>query len=243
MLAVGGGPIGPELAKRFIQLAGGPDALIVVIPTAGTRDDYDENGAFPNFLRQAGARNFKLLHTRDRAESDTPEFNEPLTRAGGVWFGGGRQWRLVDSYLNTRTHRELVALLERGGIIGGSSAGATIQGSYLVRGAREGNELMMAPGYEEGLGFLRGVGIDQHWMTRGRQRDMIEVIEAHPDLLGIGIDESTAILVLGDRLEVIGRSKVGIYENRFLKNGSSNPYRLLSPGDLFDLGTRTMIGP
>src|SRR6185436_4216153 len=110
--------------------------------------------------------------------------------------------RLVDSYLNTRTNRELWKVLKRGGVIGGSSAGATIQGSYLVRGAREGNTLMMAPGYEVGLGFLKHVAVDQHLLKRNRQDDLVPVITKHPELLGIGIDESTAIVVTKDQFEV-----------------------------------------
>ena len=118
--------------------------------------------------------NVTVLHTRDRAVADTEAFVAPLKTARGVWFGGGRQWRLVDAYMGTRTQREIEGVLARGGVVGGSSAGATIQGSYLVRGAREGNHIMMAKGYEEGFGYLRGVAIDQHLLVRGRQDDLVE---------------------------------------------------------------------
>src|SRR5262249_24205119 len=146
------------------------------------------------FLAKAGVKNVTVLHTRDRQVADSREFVKPLQTARGVWFPGGRQWRLVGSCLHTRTQRELVKGLERGGVIGGSSAGATIQGSYLVRGAREGNTLMMAPGYEVGMGFLRQVGVDQHLLVRKRQEDLVGVVQKHPELLGIGLDEGTAIV-------------------------------------------------
>src|SRR5216117_4087185 len=205
VLAAGGGNLGPELINRFVDLAGGPDAPIVFIPTA--LDPQPPNLAEVNILRKAGVKNLTILHTTDRKVADSKSFVEPLRKARGVWFGGGRQWRLVDAYLNTRTLKELRAVLDRGGVIGGSSAGATILGSYLVRGARAGNQIMMAPGYERGFGFLRGVAIDQHLLTRKREKDLVGVIKAHPVLLGIGLDEGTAVIVRGDRFEVVGPSK------------------------------------
>jgi cyanophycinase len=230
VLAAGGGNLGPEVLNRFIALAGGPDAPIVFIPTA--LDPQPPDLAEANVLRKAGAKNLTILHTTDRTVADSKTFVEPLRKARGVWFGGGRQWRLVDAYLNTRTLRELRAVLGRGGVIGGSSAGATILGSYLVRGARSGNQIMMAPGYEQGFGFLRGVAIDQHLLKRKRENDLVGVIKTHPALLGIGLDEGTAIIVQGDRFEVAGASKVAIYE-------PNKPYYFLSAGDRFDLKTRT----
>ena len=183
-------------------------------------------------------KNVTVLHTRDRAEADTEAFVAPLKTARGVWFGGGRQWRLVDAYMGTRTQREIEAVLARGGVIGGWSAGATIQGSYLVRGAREGNQIMMAKGYEEGFGYLRGVAIDQHLLVRGRQDDLVEVIDKKPDLLGLGIDEPTAIVVKGDRFEVIGQSVVGIYDG---KDHDGKRYYFLAPGEQFDLRSRKRV--
>jgi cyanophycinase len=232
VLAAGGGNLGPEVLNRFIDLAGGPDAPIVFIPTA--LDPQPPNLAEANILRQAGAKNLTILHTTDRSVADSKTFVEPLRKARGVWFGGGRQWRLVDAYWNTRTLRELHAVLDRGGVIGGSSAGATILGSYLVRGARSGNRIMMAPGYEQGFAFLRGVAIDQHLLKRKRENDLVGVIRTHPALLGIGIDEGTAIVVRGNRFEVAGSSKVAIYEK-------NKPYYFLSAGDRFDLKTRTRV--
>ncbi|MBL8230494.1 MAG: cyanophycinase [Bryobacterales bacterium] len=241
LLIVGGGALGPEIVERFLRLAGGKDAPIVFIPTAGDADTYPVDWLSKQFLAKAGARNVTLLHTRDRKVADTKTFVEPIRRARAVWFGGGRQWRLVDSYLNTRTHRELLKLLDRGGVIGGSSAGATIQGSYLVRGAREGNQLMMAPGYEVGLGLMRNVAIDQHLLKRNRQDDMVPVIEKHPQLLGIGIDESTAIVVQRDEFEVIGVSKVAIYDRRRPPEANGKRYYFLERGDRFDLSTRARL--
>ena len=160
-----------------MALAGGPDAEIVLIPTAG--EGELDAGALERERRDSPRRSalshVTVLHTRDRAVADTEAFVAPLKKARGVWFGGGRQWRLVDSYLGTRTQREIENVLARGGVVGGSSAGATIQGSYLVRGAREGNHIMMAKGYEEGFGYLRGVAIDQHVFVRGRQDDLVGV--------------------------------------------------------------------
>jgi cyanophycinase len=92
----------------------------------------------------------------------------------------------------------------------------------------------MAPGYERGFAFLRGVAIDQHLLTRKREKDLVGVIEAHPSLLGIGLDERTAVIVKGDRFEVVGPSKVAIYE-------PGKPYYFLSAGDRFDLKTRTRV--
>ena len=127
-------------------------------------------------------------------------------------------------------------MLERGGVIGGSSAGATIQGSYLARGDTETNTIMMGD-HEEGMGFLKNAAIDQHLLKRNRQFDLIEIVQAHPELLGIGLDENTAIVVQGDRFEVIGQSYVAIYDhNRALDSGGK--FYLLAPGDRYNLKTR-----
>jgi cyanophycinase len=234
LVIVGGGNLGKEIVGRFIELAGGVDAPMVLIPTAEGAESYDGAYLAKNFLIEAGCTQVTLLHTKDRAEADSAAFVEPLRKARGVWFTGGRQWRLVDSYLHTRTQKEIEKVLKRGGVVGGTSAGATIIGSYLVRGAREGNTIMMAPGYEEGMGLLRNSAIDQHLLKRNRERDLIPVIEKHPSLLGIGIDESTAVIVKGNGFEVTGESKVAIYE-------AGKDYYFLNPGDRFDLAKRTKL--
>jgi cyanophycinase len=159
-----------------------------------------------------------LLHTRDRAEADSDAFARVLDNADGVWISGGRQWRLADAYLGTRTQEALARLLDRGGVIGGSSAGATIQGSFLARGDTSDNHVMMGS-HREGFGFLKNTAVDQHLLQRNRHFDLIEVIEAHPHLLGIGIDEDTAIIVRGDAFIVVGSGYVAIYDGPLLLLG------------------------
>ena len=241
LVIVGGAMHDRAIVERFLDLAGGPDAPIVVIPTAGGGEEYDQYWRGLRQFKEAGATDLYVLHTKDRAVSNSEEFVRPIQNARGVWFGGGRQWHLADSYLDSRVHEELNALLERGGVIGGSSAGATIQGSYLARGDTRTNTIMMGD-HVEGLGFIKNVAIDQHLLRRNRQFDLIEVIETFPDLLGIGLDENTAIVVQGDRFDVIGQSLVAIYDhNKMLDSGGL--FYFLAPGDSFDLVTRQAFRP
>jgi cyanophycinase len=248
---VGGGAMrDTAIPRRFVALAGGPSAPLVVIPTA---QEPEADGRMPGAvqgLMDAGALHIEVLHTRDRAVADSEAFVAPLRTAKGVWIGGGRQWRLADAYLHTRTHEALKEVLARGGVIGGTSAGATIQGEYLARGDTRSNETMMGD-HEEGMGFVRGVAIDQHWLARNRQFDLLEVVEARPELLGIGIDEDTAIVVQGDTFEVIGRSYVGIYDTtHVIKVGGKRPrgpvkgrFYVLMPVDRYNLATRVATRP
>ncbi|WP_421795323.1 cyanophycinase [Haliscomenobacter sp.] len=251
LMIVGGGSVGADIWARFIELAGGESASIVVIPTAN--EDVNISGgtsAEKELLQHLGVKNVTVLHTRDRKQADDPNFVAPLRKATGIWFTGGRHWRLADSYLNTLAHREFKALLERGGVIAGTSAGATIQGSFMVRGDTKGNTLMIGD-HTEGLGFIQNVTIDQHLLVRNRQFDLVEVIRQKPELLGIGIDESTAIVVQKDTFEVIGNSFVAIYDaknilgNANQANGSAQvanrPFYFLNRGQRFNLKEKIVL--
>lgn len=241
LVVVGGAMNDSVIIERFIELAGGPDAPIVVVPTAGDAETYDQYWSGLRQFRDAGARKLSVLHTRDPKVADTEAFVAPIAAARAVFFGGGRQWRLADAYLNTRTQRELQALLDRGGVIGGSSAGATILGSFLVRGDTKGNETMIGD-HTVGFGFLKDTAIDQHLLRRNRQFDLIDVIGKHPALLGIGIDENTAIVVQEDRFDVIGEGYVAIYDARHRTRPPAKFY-FLAPGDRFDLVKREASRP
>lgn len=244
----GGSDEGTGIFETFINKAGGLGAKIVVIPTAGGNRDrngkvivYDEGKVLDRW-RKRGATNVHMLHTYDPKVADTAEFAKVLRDANAVWFDGGRQWNIVDSYANTLTLREFHKVLERGGVIGGSSAGATIQGEYLVRGAIAGSEIVMTPEpeHEHGFAFLRRSAIDQHINTRNRWDDLIPVIRKYPNLLGIGLSEGTAIVVTGDRFEVIGKWKVAIHDNTRPYQPWEKPYYVLSPGDVYNMKTRAI---
>lgn len=249
LFIVGGGRLSENLILDFIELAGGMDAPIVVIPTAGGRPTYDNRQG--NFIRNAGATNVTMLHTYDRKVADSEAFIEPLKNAKAVWFQGGRQWRLVDAYANTKSEAMFWQILERGGVIGGSSAGATIQGSYLARGDTKNNQIMMGD-HEEGFGFMKNVAIDQHVLARNRQFDLFDILKKRPELLGIGIDENTAIIVKGNEFEVRGSSYVLMYDQSFWSREGSDMKTLpkkeamfyfLRHGDKYDLKNRKVIEP
>jgi len=237
----GGGGMGLDVWQRFIAAAGGGDALIVVIPTA-LEDPVPKEPGELKALRKAGARNVKVLHTRDRTEANKPEFAAALKDAKGVWFSGGRQWRFVDAYEHTLTEQGFHDVLARGGVIGGSSAGASIQSEYMPRGDPLGNLNIIAEGYERGFGFLKGVAVDQHFFARKRTQDMTLLMKAYPQLLGIGIDESTTIIVQGAVLEVVGKSKVAVYDpQKPVKDGKD--YEELPAGATYDLVKRLRLTP
>ena len=238
LLITGGATEAPDF-ERFIAMAGGKNAKIVVIPTASVTKptepaELQEQYCGPK-SHFAGVQ-CKVVHTTDRAVADSAEFVAPLTTATGVWLEGGRHWRLTDAYLDTRTEKELFNELDRGGTIGGGSAGATVQGSYMVRGSSspDDNTIMMAPGHEIGFGLFRNVTIDQHVDARHRENDLAAVMAAHPGLLGLGLDQSTSITVHGDTLTVNGPKRVAVWDH---KDHDGKGYYYLHAGDSLNTAT------
>jgi len=261
LVVVGGSLSDPGIYSKFLELSGGAKAKIVIIPTAGNDEYLYEEGGLEEIdkrFRNNGINNITYLHTRDPEEANTEEFVLPIREADGLWFTGGRQWRLADSYLNTLTHEEILNLLERGGVVGGSSAGASIMGSFLVRGDTKTNIVMMGD-HQEGLSLISNCAIDQHLLALNRQFDILEILDAHPELLGIGLDENTAIVLHGDEFEVIGQSYVAIYDGtecKFIRDkadwsierpeitplsAGSERFYLLGPGRKYSLSERKVI--
>lgn len=247
LVIVGGGPLdGTGIVEKFIELAGGPDKKFVIVPTAGgnrrqdgTLQGYKADDVVQQWIRR-GVKHVTMLHTHDPKVADTDAFVKDLREASGVWFNGGRQWNIVDSYAGTLTYREFHKVLERGGVVGGTSAGATIQGDYLVRGDTSGPDVVMTaePRHQDAFKFLRQAAIDQHINTRNRWDHLIPVIQKFPKMLGIGLSEGTAIVVRQDTFEVMGKWKVAVHDNARLYQPWEKPYVVLSAGDVYNMKTR-----
>jgi cyanophycinase len=241
---------GREAIERFVQLAGGASANIVFIPTAASSlksdsgviwdpDTTSENREIfqKELLKEFGLTRITVLHTRDRRIADSQQFVAPVQHAHGVWISGGNAGRLAAAYLRTRTQKELEALLARGGVIGGQSAGAIIQGSYTVRG-RPDKPVLMVRGRDRGFAFLDDVAINPHLSAQKRENELVSVVDRYPKLLGIGLDDDTGLVVKGDVGEVFGRGRVAIYDNRKHTDGW---YYWMRPGDRIDLCGRKPI--
>ena len=240
LLITGGATQAPDY-QRFIEMSGGKNAHIVVIPTASVTKPTNQAQLQEQYCTSARSPfagvSCTVIHTTDRSVADSADFVAPLTTATGVWIEGGRHWRRTDAYLDTRTLQELFKVLDRGGTVGGGSAGATVQGSYMVRGSSnpDDNTIMMAPGHEIGFGFFTNVTIDQHVDVRHRENDLAAVIKAHPALLCLGLDQSTSITVHGDKLTVNGPKRVAVWDG---KDHGGKGYYYLQTGDQLNTATR-----
>jgi cyanophycinase len=252
LVIVGGNLQNQSIYERIISLAGGPNASIVVIPTAGGDPSYNQNFTTAVAFRKYGATNVTVLHTYDPAVANTDAFIAPLLSAKGIFFGGGRQYRLVDTYAGTKTEAAFQGVLDRGGVISGSSAGASIIGSFLVRGEGSDDSTIVIGNHTVGFGYLKSSAIDQHNLVRNRHFDMTEIIDAHPELLGLGIDEDTALVVHQNEMEVIGSTYALIHDKGFWSREGewerplprpNARFYFLKKGDRYDLKARKVIAP
>lgn len=234
-LVLCGGKVTDAIWERFIAAAGGKDATIVCIPTAMWRDEMNRSSFSSRELRERGCTKLHVLHTRSRrkADLDAP-LRAPLERATGVWIDGGRTFRLMDAYQHTAIHRAIAAVLERGGVVGGSSAGCQVQGDFLMRGSPSSNKPLWQDGYQTGFGLLRGVIIDAHFRQRHREEPFATLMAAFPQMLGIGVDEKTALVVRGSVGEVIGKNAVTFFDSR----GDAPRTVQLEAGASYDLAAR-----
>ena len=237
LVIAGGGPTPKEAIESFLKAAGGNDSSIVVVSNAFGETPPELNDVC-GWLDAAGAKNVHLLHPTCAEDLKNPSLITLLKEARGVWFTGGRQWRLVDAFLDTPFEKLFHDVLRRGGVIGGTSAGATIQGEYLVRGNPLGNEEMMTEGYERGFGFLPGVAIDQHFTQRERLDDMAQLKKSHPEMIGLGVDESTAMIVRGTTMEVVGENNVTIFDRPAESQSNTPEFAVLRSGERYDFRQR-----
>lgn len=250
LLLVGGGASQPEIVHRFVALCGGTGARVVDIPT-GSMDLTAEQAAAhaAGLARSFGLAHVTALHTASRDTADSEAFVEPLEHATGVWIEGGEARALLHSYMGTRTERALIALLDRGGVIGGTSAGALIWGSRaMVFEAHPGmsqwrlmtpDNLAPADLHDTTIGALRNVLIAPHFTEFKLQPVAAKLAAADPGLLQIGIDQDTAVEVHGDVATVLGLETVSIYDGRQHEDGA--PARVLRAGQRYDLVNRRVL--
>ncbi len=256
LFIVGGGDWPDGMMNRFVDLAGrSGTGRIVILPMASSVPDESAAEETEGF-RKLGAKDVVTVKlTREQALK--PESAALLDGAGGVFFSGGDQSRLTAVLLDTPVYRKLLDLYDQGAVIGGTSAGAAVMSEVMITGdevrkpaaGREFETLQAANIITaRGFGFIRKAVIDQHFVTRRRHNRLISLLAEHPDLLGVAIDESTAILVRPDgTFEVVGAKQVVIYDPanakfRILPNSNiaftGLVMHALTNGDTFDLETR-----
>ncbi|MEQ1828219.1 MAG: cyanophycinase [Pirellula sp.] len=227
LVIAGGGNLPPEIPAYFCRLAGGLNARIVVIPSYDATPKEEKD-----ILREWKARRIasvNVARTRARGDDASCDLANNIKNATGVWFTGGEQSVPAAYYPGTDVESELWELLERGGVIGGTSAGAAIMSRVMIEQGRK------QATTSQGLDLFRGAVIDQHFMHRNRLARLRGVLDAHPSTIGVGIDEGTALVVKvkSGRLKVIGNSYVMLWA----PSESASPHRaeFLKSGDSYDL--------
>jgi cyanophycinase len=255
LVLIGGGDKPDDAMAKFIELAGGPQAPMVAIPTAS--EDSDVGYYYTDLFRETyGCPNVVTLDIKNRADAARPDFVERAAAASGIFFGGGDQALITRAILDTPVGDAIAAAFARGAVVGGTSAGTACQSPLMITG--EGVFTVIRAGSVElwrGFGFFRDVVVDQHFIARQRSNRLISVILDHPTMLGVGIDEDTAVWVrpdgtfqvLGDRCVMVLDASHATVSRRPGETGKDDlgvhglTTHILLRGEVFDLRTRSVL--
>ncbi len=258
LILIGGGEKPRQAMAKFVELAGGTASPIVAIPTASKEPD---TGAYyvKLFREEYGCSDVVALEIKSRADAMRPDYAALAARARGIFFGGGDQIRITNALLDTPVGRAIADAFAGGAVVGGTSAGTACQSDPMITG--EGNfKVIRARSVElwRGFGFIRGVVVDQHFIARQRSNRLVSVILEHPDLLGVGVDEDTAVWVRPDgTFQVLGESCVMVLDakgaevtRQAVETGLDRlgahglRVHVLLPGEEFDIARRAVtVGP
>jgi cyanophycinase len=239
LIIIGGGDILDTMYNLFAKEIGGKDQPIVYIPTATDDEPWIQAGQHLVKFTSRGFTNLTTVHTRDKQKANDPVFIDRIRKAKGVFIGGGDQANIAASFLGTDVHKELIALLNRGGIIMGTSAGATIMGEVMITGWEQRKAPHVQHQYPAGLAFMKNTSIDQHVLVRNRQFDLIPMMETNSNLLGMALDEATAAYVQRDSIQVVGRSYMMIFDHQDWNNQKKEwgkvykPFMMYSEGEVY----------
>jgi cyanophycinase len=260
LFIIGGGDRSRSMMEEFVTLAGGPEkARIRIIPNAS--GDADTSGIeMTAEFKSLGVNDVSyVLYTREQAEK--PGAERAFDGATGIYFTGGDQVRITRALLKTPVHRALLDLYRNGAVIGGTSAGAAIMSEVMITGDEKINKdtvnlfPMIRQGNVEtveGMGFVTDAIIDQHFVRRKRHNRLITVVLEHPQLLGVGIDEATAVVIGPDHsFRVTGESVVLVYDATKATQATTDTagnlaasgmvLHVLKAGDRYDLSGRRVV--
>lgn len=237
LLIMGGDCTNDFFLTEFSGLSGGLESNIVIIPSAMEDvlldSEKDLNMVKKPFV-ELGFKNIKIVHTRSKTTANSDSLNSIILNADGVWITGGRQWRLAETYNGTQIVNSLKTIYLNGKVVAGTSAGASIMGSLLVRGDSLDHTKMLGS-YKQGFSFIENFAIDQHHLARNRLFDMFEIKRTYPELLGVGIEENTGIVFNTDKFKVIGFGYVSIYDGTRWSAERDTIYKLTTNVEQFYL--------
>jgi cyanophycinase len=202
--------------KRFVRLAGGRSSRIAIIPTASSFVDEVAETYTRVFTRLRAGSDIEVVHAPSRAAAHDPELVARLERSTGVFMSGGSQLKLSQFLVGTPVADAIHAAYERGVVIAGTSAGASIMSRFMISLGDEGlTPRQRASQLTAGLGLLENVIVDQHFDQRGRYGRLMSLVANSPNLLGMGIDENTAVEIRDERvMTIIGTGGVFVIDAR-----------------------------
>ena len=253
LVLIGGGKRPAAVMAKFVALAGGPAARILVVPTASELPDTVE--VYRKELASFGATNVAGLDVRDRFDAQRKALVEDVGKSGGIFFAGGDQRRIVAALYDTPVGKAIEEAYRRGAVVGGTSAGTACMSPVMLTG--EGDFKVISSKNVElspGLGLFPGAILDQHFVARQRQNRLMAVVLEHPQFLGVGVDEATAVWLKPDgTFQVLGQGSVVVYDaaattvtrapgdGSVLLGARNLRTHVLIPGDVFDLAVRSVV--
>ncbi|WP_013321295.1 cyanophycinase [Gloeothece verrucosa] len=243
-----------KILREFVRNSGGVDAKIVIM-TVATELPREVGDDYIRIFERLGVDDVRVADTVVRDDADSPNILEAIDRATGVFFTGGDQARIIEILKDTKIHKKLQQRYEEGLVVAGTSAGASMMSDRMIlEGDSETHPRIEIVDLDAGMDFLSEVIIDQHFAQRGRLGRLLAAVARHPELIGIGIDENTAIVVKNHQLQVIGEGSCTVVD---LQPASHNNIKqllkdeglalcdvglhILPDGYGFDLSTRKAI--
>lgn len=205
LLLCGGNKLPKSVLDWFFQAGGAEQGCLVIIPTASPQSDAGDFSRWISMWKDYRWQKVSILHANASDAAKKPEWIEMLKNASAVWIPGGNQQRLVDRYSSTDVLVELRSLLARGGVVGGTSAGAAIASKVMIAGG------LTEPRTQEGWGLLPNLIVDQHFSQRGRFERLRNAVQENPTQMGLGIDEATAVLITEGRMQVMGNGAAYLF--------------------------------
>lgn len=230
-----------KILREFVRRAGGLRAQIVII-TVSTERPQEVGDNYIKVLKRLGVEHVRIIDVMYREDTSSPSFLTAIQKATGVFFTGEKQSKITSILKGTEIDRVIHKRYSEGIVVGGTSAAASMMSNtMIVEGEAQTHPRMEIVETDSGMSFLPEVVIDQHFAQRGRLGRLLAAVAKQPDLLGLGIDEDTAVVVNGKELTVIGEGAVTVLDLQDITY--KNVHKLLKDEALALCGVKLYILP